>query len=228
VPVLGVLFDLGGTLLDTHDPIGWSETAEALGLSVDADHLAHSAREVEAEWDRPGGGPPGRDLWAETLERASGRPVPNETGVAFLARWRASSFTPALFSDARYCLERFQEEGTGLGVVSNSENVDRVRGHLKRVGIARFFSAVVSSGTEGVAKPDPRIFRLGVERIGTPAGQTVYVGDLAYGDAKAATAAGLHGVWLNRFGWGFGNDPPEITSLAELPAYVGRIGQGPR
>ena len=58
--------------------------------------------------------------------------------------------------------------------------------------------------------------------------ETLYVGNLAYTDAKAATAAGLHGVWLNRFGWGFGEEPPEITSLTELPAFVRRVRDGSR
>jgi HAD superfamily hydrolase (TIGR01509 family) len=228
MPILGVLFDLGGTLIDTTDPIGWSEAAAALGVRVDPDHLAHSYREVEAERDRPSDGSVRRNLWAEVLERAAGRPVPDETGVAFLERFRASAFAPPLFSDARYCLERFQEEGTALGVVSNSDSAGRVEGHLKRVGIGRFFSTIVSSGTEGVAKPDPRIFRIGVERLGVPAERALYVGDLAYADAKAASSAGLNGVWLNRFGWGFGDDPPEITSLTELPGYARRLGERPR
>jgi putative hydrolase of the HAD superfamily len=229
VAISGVLFDLGGTLLDTADPIGWAAVAEGLGLEVDPEHIGHAFREVTAALDAGDPSiPPEPGYWGAILQRASGRPVDAATGARFLEAWRATSFEPPLFSDARYCLTRLQEEGLALGVLSNSDSEARVRGHLTRTGILRFFSAVVSSGTEGVRKPDPRLFRIGAERLARRPEEIVYVGDLANGDARAASSAGLNGVWLNRFGWGFGDDPPEITSLGELPGFVRRVGEGPR
>lgn len=223
MPVLGVLFDLGGTLIDTSDPLRWATIASELGLVVDADHLAHRAREVESELDRAGSLPSEGARWARVLSDTVGRPVPESVGTEFLERWRRSEFRPPLFSDARYCLEQFQAEGTAMGVVSNAQSAARVSEHLTRTGIARFFSVVVASGTEGVEKPDPRIFLRAIDRLRLRPRDAVHVGDLAVTDARGATSAGLHGVWLNRYGWGFGDDPPEITSLAELPGYVRRL-----
>jgi len=51
-----------------------------------------------------------------------------------------------------------------MGVVSNSRSEESVRGMLRATGIEEFFRVVVSSGTEGVAKPDPEIFRRAVAR----------------------------------------------------------------
>lgn len=52
---------------------------------------------------------------------------------------------------------------------------------------------VVVSGVEGVAKPDPRIYRLAAERIGLPPAQLVFVDDRA-DNVEAAEELGMHGV----------------------------------
>lgn len=223
MPIRAVLFDLGGTLLDNTDPIGWAAAAAAVGIEVDPDHLAHAAREVEAELDGPQR-PTLEALWERILERATGAPVPVGAGAEFLRQVRAEDRPMAPFSDARYCLETLQGEGRLLGVVSNSTSESEVRRHLERAGLLRFFAVVVSSATEGVRKPDAEIFRRAVRRLGLPAEEVLFVGDLAFTDARAAERAGLHGLWLNRYGWGFGEEPPEVTSLTEVPGYARSIG----
>ncbi|MGI0068384.1 MAG: HAD family hydrolase, partial [Thermoplasmata archaeon] len=85
------------------------------------------------------------------------------------------------------------------------------------------FTTVTSSGTEGVRKPDPEIFRRALARAHVEAGESFYVGNLAHTDAEAARAAGLGSVWLHRYGTGFNLDPPEITSLLEVPNWVRRL-----
>ena len=222
MPIHGVLFDLGGTLLDNADPARWAADAAALGVPVEPDHLAHVVRELDVEIDGPKR--PGlAEFFQTALERAAGTPIPPDTGAKFLARRPPGVRELPIFSDVRYCLERLDAGGFALGVVSNSTGEADVRRYLDKAGILGFFRTVVSSGTEGVAKPDPEIFRRALERLGGVAAETVYVGDLPYTDAQAASLAGLHGVWLNRYGWGFGDDPPEINSLTEVPGLVRRI-----
>jgi len=131
-----------------------------------------------------------------------------------------------LFSDTRRCLDELRSAHRELGVVSNSTSEAHVRRILDRVGILEYFSRVVSSGTEGVSKPDPEIFRRAVHRMNVKPEEALYVGNLAFTDAKGAAAAGLHSVWLNREGTGFGDDPPEIMSLLEVPLWVARIERG--
>ena len=46
----------------------------------------------------------------------------------------------------------------------------------------------------GIAKPDPRIFQLGLDAAGTTPGETVYVGDSYFVDVVGARAAGLGAV----------------------------------
>ncbi len=228
--IRAVLFDLGDTLVDQRDFAGWTEIARKVYLDLDPDALRHAYLEVEAEVDAA---PPrldreGRlvDFWRRTLSRAAGREVDSETAGKFLAAVRSVEAPAHLFSDVRRCLDELATGRRRLGVLSNSTSEAGVRRLLDRVGILGYFSSVLSSGTEGVEKPSPEIFRRAVDRMGVRADEALYVGNLANTDAKAATSAGLHAVWLNREGWGFGEDPPEITSLLEVPLHVRRIENG--
>ncbi|EQD42011.1 hydrolase, haloacid dehalogenase-like family, partial [mine drainage metagenome] len=131
-----------------------------------------------------------------------------------------------LYSDVRRCLDALARQGRTLAVVSNSTSEAWVRRVLDTAGILDHFARVTSSGTEGVAKPDPAIFRRTLERLGVPPAEALHVGDLEHTDARAAIAAGLSGLWLNRFGTGLGFDPPEITSLLEVAPWVHRRERG--
>ena len=73
----------------------------------------------------------------------------------------------------------------------------------------------------GFGKPDPRIWHLACERLGVPPGRTAYVGDELDIDARAACAAGLRGVWLDRHASGDRpRDVPVITDLRQLPSVL--------
>jgi putative hydrolase of the HAD superfamily len=54
------------------------------------------------------------------------------------------------------------------------------------------------------------------------------VGDLPYTDVRAAQAAGLRAVWLNRAGTGLGANLPEVTSLTEIPGHIAQIERDER
>jgi len=230
VRVRAVLFDLGGTLVDVKDFDAWTELARRFFLDLDPDDLRHAFFEVEAELDaRPptaGGEAALVEFWRRTLSRAAGKEVDERTTVKFNAAVRETERPVWLYSDARRCLDTLHAQRRALGVVSNSTSEAAVRRILDRVGILDYFSRILSSGTEGVEKPNPEIFRRAVERMGVRPEEAVYVGNLARTDAKAAQAAGLHGIWLNREGFGFGEDPPEITSLLEVPLMVRRLENG--
>jgi putative hydrolase of the HAD superfamily len=228
--IRAVLFDLGGTLVDERDYAGWTEVARRFLLDFDPDDLAHSFMEVEREFDaeprRFGLDAALLEFWRRTLSRAAQKDVSVSIAEKFLAAFKESPSPVQLFSDTRRCLDQLRKEHRALGVVSNSTSEARVRQILHEVGILEYFERVVSSGTEGVEKPDPEIFHRAVRRMGLRADEALYVGNLAYTDAKAAKAAGLHALWLNREGFGYGDDPPEITSLLEVPLHVRRIEQG--
>jgi putative hydrolase of the HAD superfamily len=229
VRIQAVLFDLGGTLVDERDFAGWTEQARRLSLEFDPEALAQAYEEVQRSMDE--GAPPAEEevgvvaFWQRTLAVASGRAVDPTTAQRFVAALREMALprSPPLYSDARRCLEELAAERRKLAVVSNSTSEASVRRILHRTGIVDYFDKVVSSGTEGVAKPNGEIFRRALSRLRVPAEEALYVGNLEWTDARAARAVGLHSVWLHRDGTGFGDDPPEITSLLEVPLVVRRL-----
>jgi HAD superfamily hydrolase (TIGR01662 family) len=223
--IRAVFFDLGDTLIDVRDYALWLEVARGVMVDLDSDALVHAVQEAIRTNDRPD--PVSHtELWRQILAAASDRPVTTHTAERFLAELGDREPTGRLFSDARRCLDVLHAQGRTLGVISNSRSEESIRMLMESVGILRFFSVVLSSGTEGVAKPEPEIFLRALKRANVRAPESFYVGDLAYTDAKAARAAGLHSVWLHRDGTGFGEDPPEITSLLEVPLVIRRIEEG--
>ena len=64
---------------------------------------------------------------------------------------------------------------------------------LGRYDFLGWFDAIVVSGQERIIKPDPRLYRLLLERYGLRAAELVYVDDKAL-NAAAATALGMHGI----------------------------------
>lgn len=125
-----------------------------------------------------------------------------------------------LFDDVRPCLDWLAASGLGLAVVTNAP------GHYQRekisaVGLAADFDAVVVSGEVGAAKPDPRIFHTACDRLGLRPDEVAHVGDRLGTDARGATQAGLHGIWLNRHREECESaGVPVITDLDELPELL--------
>ncbi len=222
-----MLFDLGGTLIDECDFEGNCEIARRFFLDLDPDTMAHAYQEVQTAMDEEAHGLVGEarltEFWRRTLARASGREIDPELARRFRSALWEVERPIHLFSDVRRCLDTLRAQHRTLGIVSNSSSEARVRQILDRFGILEYFQRVVSSGTEGIEKPSREIFRRAIERIRVRPNEALYVGDLPHTDAKGAGSAGLHSVWLNRYGFGYGEDPPEITSLLEVPLWVARL-----
>jgi HAD superfamily hydrolase (TIGR01509 family) len=227
--IRAVLFDLGGTLVDDRDYTGWVDLARRVYLDLDPDTLAHFVAEVEREFDA---NPPALDreeqfveFWRQILARTAGHEIDARVARKYLALLREAERPVRLFSDVRRCLDQLRAERRALGIVSNSTSEASVRRILDRVGVLDYFERVVSSGTEGVAKPAAEIFRRAIDRLGIRPDEALYVGNLKATDARAAAAAGLYSVWLNREGMEFNDDPPEIMSLLEVPLIIRRLEQ---
>jgi putative hydrolase of the HAD superfamily len=103
-----------------------------------------------------------------------------------------------LFDDVRPALDELARRGITLGLVSNFEPwLDEV---LALQEITDRFAAVAISGTLGVAKPDPRIFKAALDEAGADPAATVHVGDQPVNDVAGALAAGITPVLIDRFG----------------------------
>ncbi|MFC4338059.1 HAD family hydrolase [Salininema proteolyticum] len=97
------------------------------------------------------------------------------------------------FPDARPALERWRGRFS-LALVTNGNTLPST------LGMEEYFTTVVMAAEENVYKPDPAIYRLAAERLGTDPEKTVHIGDNLVEDVAAAQAAGMRAVWLNRDG----------------------------
>lgn len=110
-------------------------------------------------------------------------------------------------------LERLRSAGLRIIVVSNTNGT--LRRLFGRVGLVPLIDGLVDSTEEGVEKPDPRLFRVGLDRFGGDPGSTIHCGDLYEIDVVGARAAGLPAVLLDRTGIYHDVDCPRVRSLAE-------------
>lgn len=107
-----------------------------------------------------------------------------------------------------------------VAVLSNGDHTQQ-KDKIMRTGLGGMVEAVITSSDLGVAKPDLLAFTMAVGRLGVAPSAAAYCGDRLDVDARAATTAGLFGVWLDRAGDSPGKlDVPAIASLTELPSLL--------
>ncbi|MFP3948167.1 MAG: HAD family hydrolase, partial [Longimicrobiales bacterium] len=94
---------------------------------------------------------------------------------------------------------------------------------MESVGLRHHFEFVLDSGTVGVEKPDPAIFRLAVDNLDLEPEECLYVGDLFPVDVVGARRAGLRALLVDPFGR-MDEEVDRISSVRELPEYLERRG----
>lgn len=215
MPLKGVLFDAGGTLLQVHsDRLADELRARGAEPGDLSGAFWRTLVLLDAELG-PSKVEPG-DWYPRFLERlAEHSALPAEVVAA---AWKAADERQHLWDEpipgAHECLTRLAEAGLRLGVVSNSDG--RVGSALARANLAEFFDVIVDSGVVGVAKPDPRIFDHALPALGLAPADTWYLGDTVLYDAAAADAAGLTSWVIDHRGLHTVEHPRRVTSLAEF------------
>ncbi len=85
-----------------------------------------------------------------------------------------------------------------IGIVTNNQVAEQYE-KLAYLGIRDSIDFLVVSEGVGVAKPEPRIFEIALERAGAAPKEAVMLGDSWVSDVLGARAAGVRAVWFNRF-----------------------------
>lgn len=111
-------------------------------------------------------------------------------------------------------MERLRAEDLRIGIVTNSTVEEQV-GKLKRLKLEGLIEVLVVSEAVGIAKPDPRIFEVALQRLNCGCDETVMIGDSWTADVLGGQAAGIRAVWLNRSG-ATCPDPNLVTEIAAL------------
>jgi 2-haloacid dehalogenase len=123
-----------------------------------------------------------------------------------------------LYTGARELLEELAMKAS-LALITNGLS-EAQRGRVERLGIGRYFDAVVISAEIGAAKPDTAIFDAAFEQLGFPTReQALMVGDSLTSDIQGGTNYGVDTCWYNPHGAASGpNDQitHQIHKLDEL------------
>ena len=102
---------------------------------------------------------------------------------------------PHLNPESIDSLDYLREKGYRMGIISNTsfseEGLIRI---LKNIGLDAYFEVVISSSSEGVKKPFPRIFDILADRLGVEKARIVHIGDKYMDDVIGAYLAGLKGI----------------------------------
>ncbi len=213
-PPRAVLLDAMGTLVELEPPAGHlvaelaargvhvaqSDAARAIGAEIALYRAEHDSAVDAASLAAL------RDRCAAVVAAELGG-LPH--GLALDALLGAIRFRP--YPEVPRALAALRARGHRLAVVSNWDV--SLHDVLVRTGLDRLLDAVVVSALAGVAKPDPAIFALALERLGAPAAGAVHVGDDPELDVAGARAAGIDAVLLSRDGV---PGPPGVRTIASL------------
>jgi 2-haloacid dehalogenase len=191
MPLRWVLFDLNGTLVDPAvlaQPLGDSAENEALVLSAFDDAVVQAMVLTLA----------GREaVFADLIEAGLRR------RLAIAGRDEAAAGdalgllgTMPAFIEAPSALERLRGVGLRLGVLTQSA-AEAAEAVLRFAGLRDRLELVVSAPDSGAFKPDPRPYRLAVERTGAATDEVALVA-AHWWDVAGAKHAGLRTGWVAR------------------------------
>jgi HAD superfamily hydrolase (TIGR01549 family) len=197
-----IFLDAGGVLVFPN----WNRVAEALaahGVDVDAETLASAEPlakrrlDVQPNVQVTNDAQRGWQYFNLILQEAGvSRSAATDAALADLRTYHDDQnlweFVPP---DVAPTLERLRALGLKLVVVSNANG--RLRRLFDRVGLSDRVDVLFDSFEEGVEKPDPRLFRIALERSGSAPATTMHVGDLYHVDVVGARSAGLQAVLLD-------------------------------
>ena len=126
--------------------------------------------------------------------------------------------------EARPMLERLHERYPLMLVSNFYGNIDEV---LRDYGIRHLFKGIIESAVVGVRKPNPTLFRLGVDALELPAERVLVVGDSLRKDIEPAEHLGCQVLWLKGKGWTEEEDqqthPHTITRVTEVTDWIERL-----
>jgi 2-haloacid dehalogenase len=203
-----VVFDLGGVLVDWDPRYLYRQLMPAHEVDDFLDEVGFAA------WNREQDAGSG---WAEAVRRHGERyPHRRELLAAYPAR-----FPETLGGDIPGSVALLTElHGGGVRLLALTNWSAETFPHARaRFGWLDLFEDVVVSGVEGMAKPDPAIFRLLLDRHGLSAADTVFVDD-SPANIHAAADLGLTAL-LFRTAEELRSDLVRLGVLGSAPAEDG-------
>ena len=232
--IKGVFFDLHGTLLLSPDlAAAWEAWHEAFHKCMTDCGLAMSKEEFTQHTERLFDGPEpeiehaGMSLFERRVKDLCGS-LGLDVNREYVL-WMVEHIIGVWYEDMYLDPEThdvLNELGSRfrLAMITNWDHASKIPELLSDLEIDHYFEEVVISDEVGVAKPDPRIFHIALEKTGLQPSEVAYVGD-SVEDIQGSQAAGVHTVLIRREQqwetWGNNSDLDSI-----LRVYESREGAG--
>jgi epoxide hydrolase-like predicted phosphatase len=215
--IRAVIFDYGGVLMRTVNPVPRRELEQQLELPPGgASKLVFES----PLWDEVQLGHVSMEaFWDEVRQRL-------RWNAEELAEFRRAFWDGDRLDEEMVALIRhLRDAGYRTALLSNAPA--GLRQHLEQLGIADAFEVIVVSGCERLIKPDPAIFELTLARLGVAAEEAVFVDDFRV-NVAAAQQVGLHAMRFRGLAplrkglqdLGIAVPSPVLTPLPDVRAVV--------
>jgi 2-haloacid dehalogenase len=208
--VTAVVFDLGGVLID------WDPRYLYRTLLETDDEIDAFLHEVGfARWNHEMDA--GEHTWAEAVEALTAR-HPHHRHLIEAYPLRFAETVPGPIHGTVELLAELHSTGTTLLALTNwsAETFSVAR---ERFEFLQLFDGIVVSGEERLAKPDPAIFRVLVDRYALDPARTMFVDD-RQANVDAAESVGLRGALFT----GPEDLRDELSRLSLLPRAAAGSG----
>lgn len=130
------------------------------------------------------------------VEKINGKPDPlivvNGIITYHNTKFAMLKLEPETFSILLY----LKSKGYKVGLITNGKELKQWE-KLVRLGMYPFFDDVVTSESVGIEKPDPKIFKIAMERLGVTSGTSLMVGNNFDADILGACNAGMQSMLIN-------------------------------
>jgi len=177
------VFDLGGVLLD------WNPRYLYRKLFDDEAEMEHFLSEVcTLKWHHA------HDLGVPPEETSPPLIAAHPEHAEMIRAWieRSEEMLAGPIDDSVAILRQLKAAGVPVYALTNMETWT-YPGRRQRYPFLRWFDGTLVSGFEGVAKPDPRIFELLLDRFGLAPATTLLIDDSGT-NVQAARAAGMQAI----------------------------------
>ena len=231
--IKGIIFDYGGTL-DSRG-VHWSEVLwqgyQQAGVPIDKETFRTAYVEGERALARERIILPQDNFHTLLLKKVALELsfLPDPIDDATRDRWvediagYCDNAARTCISEARPMLEELHERYPMMLVSNFYGNIDEV---LRAYGIRHLFKGIIESAVVGVRKPNPTLFKLGVDALEMEPGEVLVVGDSLRKDIEPAEHLGCQVLWLKGKGWTDEEDaqthPRTITSVTQVAEWLDR------
>ncbi len=218
MPIRGVIFDLGGTLLHYNAPSSTWEDTEKTGargayrvLATAGYKLPPESEALDIGWKHAFA------MWS-TLDQHDVKTLKIDVQARWLAaKWQVKELPDTLVQSiataymesiqahirplegANATLRAIRERGLSVGLLSNTIWPGSYhRRDLDRFDLTRYLDHLIFSADAEAWKPNADVFQLALDGLHLQPDEAVFVGDSLYFDVWGAQQAGLRGVWIEQ------------------------------